>query len=143
MEPGEIYLNAVRKQLRGPRRERECFLAGLREDIECFSEQNPDASCADMEASFGSPKDLAQEFASSLEPQVMECFLRMRKRFFVSVGAIVIVAALIITCLLVVNYIKLRGLANGYYIETIILPEESVDLPEKPNESTDTIRVYK
>lgn len=143
MESMEIYLKSVGKHLKGPRREKERFLLGLRGDIESFIEQNPNVSYASIEANFGSPKALAQEFANSLDTHVMERFLYMRKRFFVFVGTIVIVAASIIACLLVVDYIKLRGLANGYYIETIILPEEGVDLPEMPDESTDTIRVYK
>lgn len=143
MEPGEIYLNAVRKQLRGPRSEREQFLAGLREDIECFSEQNPDASCAGMEASFGSPKDLAQEFANSLEPQAIERFLRMRKRFFIFIGMVVIITALTITGLRIAEYIECWQLTNGYYIETIYVDPGDERQPELPTESTDTVRVYR
>lgn len=143
MEHKETYLKIVCKQLHGPRREKKMFLQGLRGDIEVFLDQNPDAAYNDIEANFGSPKDLAQEFANSLEPQVIEHFLRIKKRFFLFVGAIVIVTALIILGLRIADYLEWRHLANGYYVETIIVSPDSITLPETPEESTDTILVYR
>ena len=82
MEPNETYLKTVCKQLHGPQGEKKMFLQGLRSDIEIFLDQNPNAAYNDIEANFGNPKDLAQEFANSLEPQVIERFLRIKRRFF-------------------------------------------------------------
>lgn len=143
MEPEETYLKAVCKQLHGPQGEKKMFLQGLRSDIEIFLDQNPNAAYNDIEANFGNLKDLAQEFANSLEPQVIERFLRIKKRFFLFVGAIVIVTALIILGLRIADYVAWRHLANGYYVETIIVSPDSIILPEKPMESTDTILVYR
>jgi len=142
MEPQETYLKIVCKQLQGPRREKEMFLHELREDIEFFLEQNLDATYNDIETNFGSPEDMAQEFTNSLEPQAAESFLRIKRGFFL-VGTLAIVLALIIVGFMVVDYIEWKHFTNGYYVETIIVPSDYENLPEKPKESTDMILVYK
>lgn len=143
MEPGESYLKAVRKQLNGPREEKKRFLCGLQGDLEGFLELNPDAVYCDIETNFGNPKELAQEFAGSLEPQFLERFLRMRRKLFLFMGTVAIAAALIIVGFLVKDYLEWKHFSNGYCTETIVVSPDSEILPERPEESTDTILVYR
>lgn len=143
MVPKEAYLQAVCKYLQCPRNEKERFLAELRKDIECFIAQNPDISYAGIEANFGSPKDLACEFADSLDPHAMERFLCIKKRFFLFTCTLAILMALIYVGFLVADYIEWRRLADGYYVETIIVSPDSKILPELPQKSTDMTLVYR
>lgn len=143
MEFKETYLKTVYKHLHGPWREKKGFLWELRDNIDSFIEQSPNATYADIEKNFGSPEEIGQAFDNCLEPQIAERLLHRKTRVLFLVCSIAVVTACIIVGFLVVDYIEWKRFSNGYYVETIIISEDEASLPELPEESTNTIRVYK
>lgn len=112
----ERYLRAVRKALHCPGRQGKRLLRQLSEDIEEYCEEHPDATEEELCRRFGTPEDVAADFAEDLGGSIAVNVQRRRNR---------IVTAVIVVLVLVAGAVTARQIwiqqlfLDSYWVESI------------------------
>lgn len=91
------YLREVRKKLIFAGKEKKRFLNDLRENVNLYLEEHPNAEKGDLLERFGSPQELSESFYRDAE--IDEKVLLQRRRFFRAILIVVIAFALVLIVL--------------------------------------------
>lgn len=117
------YIKAVKKYLVCPSEYRTKDLSLIKNDVKACLEENPDASFHDLETYLGLPQSMAESYLEEIPSEVLNAYLRKRKRRIriVIVGCIILIGLL----LLLVTYMSY--LRSGFTIksETVVYPAQT------------------
>ena len=119
------YYSSIRSWLPCPRKMKRIILSDIRENVEFYLEENPDATIARIQNHFGNPQQIAASYVSDLDMTKLLRDLRLRKRIFTAV--ITAVSAALIAALLLWGWgvgqsiIETRNESNGYFVEEIVV----------------------
>lgn len=112
----ERYLRAVRKALHCPGRQGKQLLRQLSEDIEEYCEEHPDATEEELCRRFGTPEDVAADFAEDLGGSIAVNIQRRRNRIVTAVIVVLVLVAGAVT----VRQIWIQQLfLDSYWVESI------------------------
>lgn len=130
----EKYIEQVRNGLVGTKDERESFLAVLSENLEAYTAEYPLTGMDDLIARFGSPKDVAEEFAStSIDKQRLVKKSILNHRVLLAVVIITILTAIAIIGFQAWDMWKNENFRNGFFVETVGKDEVSVPMESVPD----------
>lgn len=130
----EKYIEQVRNGLVGTKDERESFLAVLSENLEAYTTEYPLTGMDDLIARFGSPKDVAEEFAStSIDKQRLVKKSILNHRVLLAVVIITILTAIAIIGFQAWDMWKNENFRNGFFVETVGKDEVSVPMESVPD----------
>lgn len=79
MQETENYLRELERHLDCPRHIRKPFLDKTRQMAEDFIQGRPDATSQEVLEFLGKPKELAQGFLETLEPEILERYHKRKK----------------------------------------------------------------
>ena len=119
------YYSSIRSWLPCPRKMKRIILSDIRENVEFYLEENPDATIAQIQNHFGNPQQIAASYVSDLDMTKLLRDLRLRKRIFTAV--ITAVSAALIAALLLWGWGITRSIeethneSNGYFVEQIVV----------------------
>ena len=119
------YYSSIRSWLPCPRKMKRIILSDIRENVEFYLEENPDATIAQIQSHFGNAQQIAASYVSDLDMTKLLRDLRLRKRIFTAV--ITAVSAALIAALLLWGWgvgqsiIETRNESNGYFVEDIVV----------------------
>lgn len=99
------YLREVKSRMFCPRSVKAAFLRQLEDDIFLYCEENSGVDSAALNARFGSPKAVAEEFLSALDPMLFSREYRSKKRRMTAAAAAVLSAAVILGAFCVREYL--------------------------------------
>ncbi len=85
--PAETYLQAVRRQLDAPGKDRERLLHRLTGAVSVYAEENPEAGEEELTAVFGTPEKCAAELLAECDPARLAAARRRRRRLLAAVIA--------------------------------------------------------
>ena len=88
------YYQELQKKMVGPKKEKEIFLEGLKDNVSTFLDSCPDATEEDLYANFGTPEDLAEEFIASL-PEKDSVRAKVRNARIAIVAGIIVAAVVV------------------------------------------------
>ena len=112
----ERYLRAVRKALHCPGRQGKQLLRQLSEDIEEYCEEHPDATEEELCRRFGTPEDVAADFAEDLGGSIAVNVQRRRNRIVTAVIVVLVLVAGVVTA----RQIWIQQLfLDSYWVESI------------------------
>ena len=106
------YLKAVKANLTCPSGTKSAFLSMIRDRINAFIDENPDATYESLVENFGEPEALAEEIS---QEEYSEAF-RQKKRNMLVLK--IVAATLLVACVAVVIF-SVVSLGNRYfYVDT-------------------------
>lgn len=111
------YLAEISASLLCGEREKKKFISRLKNDIEAFLEENPEAQAEDIRAVFGSAEAISRSFMENSDPKDIAKKLRMRKYILAAVVMVLIIYALFV----VISLIDVHDEAHGYIEEGIMM----------------------
>ncbi len=111
------YLAEISTSLLCGEREKKKFISRLKNDIEAFLEENPEAQAEDIRAVFGSAEEISRSFMENSDPKAIAKKLRMRKYILAAVATVLIIYALFV----VISLIDVHSEAHGYIEEGIMM----------------------
>ena len=115
-KPARAYLRAVRRALRCPGRQGKQLLRQLSEDIEEYCEEHPDATEEALCRRFGTPEDVAADFAEDLGGSIAVNVQRRRNRIVTAVIVVLVLVAGVVTA----RQIWIQQLfLDSYWVESI------------------------
>lgn len=103
----------------GSRQKRKGFLQDLRNDLNAYCAENPNADRSAISDHFGEPQELAAEFLSGQREAVICGELQRRKRFHALIALICLLLVLGVGIYCTVDYIEKQNYAHGQFVETI------------------------
>lgn len=130
MKPRDIeaqYLRAIKKALPCDSAQKKRYIAGLRDSIQPYLSEHPDATLEDLYTSIGSPESIAESFMAGLDPKQLSHRLSAKRRIAIGVISIVAVLAIFIGVVAIAFADDLHSYLNGYVVEII---EESQPVVE-------------
>ena len=95
------YCKSVRKELSCPRKIKCDLIARIMPDLEAYADENPNASFDDISAHFGTPKEVAESYLSSLDEDELKKRLNKAKKIWAAVISSCIIIVLLFTVLVV------------------------------------------
>lgn len=96
----EAYLKEVdRKLLACPKQRRHSLLEELRGNIGAFLDERPQTTAQEIRERFGAPEEIAAGFLKALPDEELNRELRLRKRVFTFVRAVVVALAVVLLML--------------------------------------------
>lgn len=112
------YFRRLNRFLNCPKILREPFLHQTRQMAEDFVQGKPDATAQEVADFLGDPRELAQGFLETLEPEVLERHQKRKKLFWVGLVAVLAAALVVVTCWA----LKIKnGPVNVEVTETIVI----------------------
>lgn len=119
----QMYLREIRKSLYCKSSTKKNFLERLEDSIDDYLEDHPNANMEDIIFAFGSPQEIAKEFALENDVSYIKEHL-FKKRALVIVAAVIILAALsVIICASIIS-INSNKNTNGHY-EVIVTEDKT------------------
>ena len=113
-----------------PTRRRSAFLQELRGNVDAYIDDHPYASVQEIQAVFGSPREIAESFFTSLDFKAAAKELRIKKRITRIVVAVVCILAAGILVLGTIYVMDNHGYTHGYWEESPTV--EAITTPD-PN----------
>lgn len=115
----EQYLKQLRMYYSGDRDDTEQFLEDMSDSLDCYLEEHPSATVAEIFQHFGHPKELEEQYEEAILMQRSR-----KKRFFTKI----LISMIFISCILVLGAFIIHGHhiiteVNGH--ANIILEEET------------------
>ena len=120
--PAETYLQAVRRQLDAPGKDRERLLHRMTGAVSVYAEENPEAGEEELTAVFGTPEKCAAELLAECDPARLAAARRRRRRLL----AAVIAALLMLLATLAAAFVYL-GRHQLKYVD-VYITEDSPDM---------------
>lgn len=111
------YLREVRKKLIFAGKEKKRFLNDLRENVNLYLEEHPNAEKGDLLERFGSPQELSEAFYRDAE--IDEKVLLQRRRFFRAILITVVALGIILAGLAVLYVSDVHDFTHGDYKKSI------------------------
>ena len=111
------YFREIRSYLPCSAKLKKSILSRLKETVNSYLHDNPDADFAQLEAHFGTPRQIADSYIGELSVTEISEKLQLRKRILIAVG--VLCAAVLAIWLIVVGIAMINefGAANGHITE--------------------------
>ncbi len=95
------------------RRQKKDFLCHLKENVEEFISDTPDATMQDIEKSFGTPETIADSFMVNIDSAIIKKQIQIKRVLIVSV----IIALIIYALFILLSLIDVHTEAHGYFEE--------------------------
>ena len=127
-EAAKAYLNDVAKELSSLPWYKKDLLQKLREEIENYLEEHPEADREALIAEFGSAEEISELWLGSAPAQAVKRGLSQKKKILLAALAGIVVIAIILTVYLVRRNRLQREFLDGYVLETIHV--DSIDESE-------------
>ena len=127
-EAAKAYLNDVAKELSSLPGYKKDLLQKLREEIENYLEEHPEADREALIAEFGSAEEISELWLGSAPAQAVKRGLSQKKKILLAALAGIVVIAIILTVYLVRRNRLQREFLDGYVLETIHV--DSIDESE-------------
>ena len=128
-EVGKTYLNGVAKELSNLPGFKKDLLQKLREEVENYLEEHPEADRETLEAEFGSAKELSELWLNAAPAETVKKGLSQKKKILLAVIAGIVIVAIILTVYLIQRHRLEEEYLDGYYVETIHV--DSIDESEQ------------
>ncbi len=112
IELKDYYLQIDRLTLCDRRRKKE-FLCQLKENVEEFISDLPEATMQDVEKTFGTPEAIAESFTANTDGVQIRKQVKLKKVLVMAVIAALIIYALFV----VISLIDVHTEAHGYFEE--------------------------
>lgn len=127
------YRKAVKKHLMCPKKYRQKYLQVLKNDLDACLEENPGASFRDLETCLGSPQSVAKSYLEEISPDVLNTYLRKRKRK-IWIG---IASGTVLLVLLIALVIYIGRMHSGFTEETkvTVYTSSDVSIPSVPSKA--------
>lgn len=119
------YFREIRSYLPCSTKLKKSILSRLEETVNSYLHDNPDADFAQLEAHFGTPRQIADSYISELSVTEISEKLQIRKRILITVGAVC--AAIFAIWLIVVGIAMINewNSAGGQIIEGEAVVEDT------------------
>ena len=127
-EAAKAYLNDVAKELSNLPGFKKDLLQKLRDEVETYLEEHPEANRDTLETEFGSAEEISELWLGSTGAETVKKGLSQKKKILLAVLAGIVVIAIILTVYLVDRHIQREKILDGYWIETIQV--DSIDESE-------------
>lgn len=133
------YLREVRKKLIFAGKEKKRFLNDLRENVNLYLEEHPNAEKGDLLERFGSPQELSESFYRDAE--IDEKVLLQRRRFFRAILITVVALGIILAGLAVLYVSDVHDFTHGDYEKSTQCGAFDITADSSVN-SLDSMEVY-
>ncbi len=120
------YLRRIKRKLVGAPEERQRLLTDLQNSIDEYTETNPDASFADIEAHFGTPATIAADFALQAGPSFVKKHKRKKILQYLLIVLLVAVTVFAIVQAGVVVISLIKDGDNTGYFDVVVTENEKV-----------------
>lgn len=131
-EVGKAYLTGVAKELSNLPGFKRDLLQKLREEVEIYLEEHPEADRETLEAEFGSAKELSELWLNAAPTETVKKGLSQKKKILLAVIAGIVIIAIILTVYLIDRHRQREELLSGYFIETIHVDSMDESEESKP-----------
>ena len=131
-EAAKAYLNDVAKELSNLPGFKKDLLQKLREEVETYLEEHPEADRDTLEAEFGSAEELSELWLGSTAAETVKKGLSQKKKILLAVLAGIVVIAIILTIYLIDQHRQREAIREGHWIETITvdsMDESEITIP--------------
>lgn len=124
------YMRQVRSCLPCNGKKKRKLLDRLREELDGYLAENPEAGMEELRQRFGEPRQIAASYVAEMDMPELLRSLRFRRRIVsiaaaVAIGILLMWAAVVTTAL-----VEHRKSVNGYFGEAYITEEPAVPLEE-------------
>lgn len=113
------YYRQVEDLLLCDRKSKIVFLTDLKNDIDEFVQQDPEADLDSIVSAFGSPAEIAESFLKNADIANIKKKMNVKKILLFSLLAVVLVYVIFV----VASFIDVHTEAHGYYEEGILQAE--------------------
>lgn len=111
------YLRQVRRLLPCARKEKDRITAPLRESLEGFSAETPEARDSDVLQRFGTPETVAASCLENMEPKGVLRRMQLRRRIVMAVTSVALAMLVSWGCFQLVVHRELReSVLSGYTV---------------------------
>ena len=131
-EAAKAYLNDVAKELSNLPGFKKDLLQKLRDEVETYLEEHPDADRDTLETEFGSAAELSELWLGSTGAETVKKDLSQKKKILLAVIAGIVIVAIILTVYLIDRHRQREELLSGYFIETIHVDSMDESEESKP-----------
>lgn len=118
-EAAKAYLNDVAKELSNLPGFKKDLLQKLRDEVETYLEEHPEADRDTLETEFGSAAELSELWLGSTGAETVKKDLSQKKKMLLAVIAGIVVIAIILTVYLISRHRLEEEYLDGHVIETI------------------------
>ena len=113
------YCKSVKKELSCPRKIKSDLIARIMPDLEAYADENPNASFDDICDHFGTPKEVAESYLSSLDEDELKKRLKNAKKIWIAVIAVCTVVLLVFIAIYIYMILLNKHIEPVYYDEVI------------------------
>ena len=110
------YFKKVDAQLLCDRKSKIVFLTDLKNDIDEFVQQEPDADFENIVSAFGTPQEIAESFLKNADIANIKKKMNVKKILLFAVLAVVLIYVIFV----VASFLDVHTEAHGYYEEGIL-----------------------
>ena len=111
------YLAEISASLLCGEKEKKEFISCLKNDIQAFLEEKPDAQIADITAVFGSAETISRSFMENSDPKAIAKKLKLKKYIIAAIVLVLVIYALFV----VISLIDVHDEAHGFSEEGIMM----------------------
>ncbi len=123
------YYKEIEKSLLGTKEEKRKILQILKNDVEDFVAEKPDATADMVRERFGDPALFAQESIAYITPNEARSFTRKHKRALIAVGVLAVVVVVTVVLLTAIRSMTPGTIGEG-------------EVQEVPLDSSAVVEVY-
>lgn len=116
------YYGGIRKALRGTPEYRKQVLDDLKNDVQSYLEDHPEATIGDVRQNFGDAAAFSREYDATISGGEQRKNQRNRNRIFVAVVAGILAVLLLFGAGMAKIIEEQREINNGYHTQEIIEP---------------------
>ncbi len=121
----ERYYRSISKELICGGIEKRAIIGSIKDSVECFMSDHPDADIAAVIENFGSAKEVAEEYFNNETNEVVKAKVKRSRTIVISVIVALVIALLVYIAFIVTAIISNLKTTNGYAIEYITVISES------------------
>ena len=111
------YYREISKHVICPGKLKKEFLNQLKDDIDCFISDNPEATIEDVKENFGTAKAIAESFMQGMDVSGLKKKLNISKMIFIAL----VIALVIYAAFVVISLVDVHNEAHGYIEEGIMM----------------------
>ena len=111
------YYREISKYVICPGKLKKEFLNQLKDDIDCFISDNPEATIEDVKENFGTAKAIAESFMQGMDVSGLNKKLNIRRVILITC----IVALIIYAAFVVISLVDVHNEAHGHIEEGIMM----------------------
>lgn len=113
----KAYFKAVSEGLVTDKKKKGAFLKELEAEVEDYLSSREDVTMSEIEASFGTPEQIAQSFLSQSDPVKIRKSLSIKKVLLLALAIILLVYVVFV----IVSLIDVHTEAHGFFTEGLLM----------------------